>query len=407
MNWMLYLLLPFFLQSDSSLMSYTVSTGLEEASSETYLSPFDEAVQKILDQTQAPGAALAVAYEGRLVLKKGYGFADMKASESVKEDALFRIASVSKPITAAAILTLVEKDRLSLDDKLTDLIDLRPQRGVRMDARISQITVRELLYHSGGWDRALSFDPMFSPVTIAVAMGEEPPASSETIVRYMLGQPLDFDPGSRQAYSNLGYAILGRIIEAVTDERYEDYVMREVFQPAGIRSMQLGRSLLEHQVEGEVRYHDTRKFPAVFSGLGVVPAPYGAFSIEAMDAHGGWVASAPDLLRFLTAVDANPSRPDILQRETIGKMVSPHPSAEKPFEYYAMGWDIMKHDNNPVWFHRGDLPGTTALLACAGKVQFAILLNGNAGSRENAEQILPSLLDAAKDVNQWPDVDFF
>jgi len=116
MNWMLYLLLPFFLQSDSSLMSYTVSTGLEEASSETYLSPFDEAVQKILDQTQAPGAALAVAYEGRLVLKKGYGFADMKASESVKEDALFRIASVSKPITAAAILTLVEKDRLSLDD---------------------------------------------------------------------------------------------------------------------------------------------------------------------------------------------------------------------------------------------------------------------------------------------------
>lgn len=381
-----------------------VATG----DSDPALLPFDEAVGEILEMTGAPGAALAVARNGRLVLARGYGYADLATREPVAPTSRFRIGSVSKPITAVATMKLVEEGQLSLDDRVVELLEFTAPEGVSIDPRLGDVTVRDLLYHAGGWDREQSgFDPPFAADRIAIAMGERPPASPAMIVRFVLAQALDFEPGSRQAYSNLGYAVLGRVIEAVTGESYADYVRRAILVPADARSVELGRSLPEMRAPGEVRYHDPRRFLAMFPGRGMVPAPYGAFSIEAMDAHGGWIASAPDLLRFMARVDLSPMVPDLLERETIESMVSPHQSASGDGAFFAQGWEILRTGDGAVWFHRGDLPGTTALLVCAGHTQFALLMNGNAGSRENAERILPMLLEASRDVERWPHRDLF
>jgi N-acyl-D-amino-acid deacylase len=372
------------------------------------LRSFDDAVREILSMNGVPGAALAVAHEGRLVLARGYGFSDLATREPVAPASRFRIASVSKPITAVATLKLVEEGRLSLDETVVELLKFTPPEGRAFDPRVREITVRDLLYHAGGWDRAQSgLDPPFAADRIAIASGERPPATAAMIVRFMLAQKLDFAPGSRQAYSNLGYAALGRVIEAVTGEPYEAFVRGAVLDPAGAHTVAMGRSLFEERAADEVRYHDPRRFLAMFPTLGMVPAPYGAFSVEAMDAHGGWIASAPDLLRFMTRVDLDPMVPDLLQPATLRRMVAPHESAATDSTFFAMGWEVHAHGNGTVWFHRGDLPGTTALLVCAGRTQFAFLMNGNASNRENAVRILPMLLAAAREVEDWPLRDLF
>src|SRR5690606_2114854 len=124
--------------------------------------------------------------------------------------------------------------------------------------------------------------------------------NADAIVRYMMGQPLDFDPGTSYAYSSFGYAVLGRIVERITGGSYEQYVKEAVLEPAGATRMRLGRSLLADRAPGEVRYYDPATVNSVFPGGGAVPVSYGGFNIEAMDAHGGWIASAVDLLRFQT-----------------------------------------------------------------------------------------------------------
>src|SRR6185437_11102169 len=111
----------------------------------------------------------------------------------------------------------------------------------------------------GGWDRDLSGDPIGRAIQIADALGVPPPARPVDIVRYMVGRPLDFDPGARHAYSNLGYLVLGRIIEALTGEKYEAHVKQQVLKPLGIHAARLGRTLPENRAAGEVKYYDSQQ----------------------------------------------------------------------------------------------------------------------------------------------------
>src|SRR5215813_12315238 len=175
------------------------------------LASFDELMTTFVKEQQVPGAGLAVTKDSRLVYARGFGLADRQRQQAVEPTALFRIASLSKPITAVAVLQLVERTKLTLDAKVWDVLKL-PEPS---DTRWKQVTILHLLQHTGGWDRDKSFDPMFRSVFIAQMLNVSPPAEPQHIIRYMLGQPLDFDPGSRYAYSNFGYCILGRVIERI------------------------------------------------------------------------------------------------------------------------------------------------------------------------------------------------
>ena len=272
------------------------------------LASFDELMCSFMTERHVPGGALAVTRGGRLVYARGFGFADAQKKEPVLPTSLFRIASLSKPITAVAVMQLAEHGKVKLDEPMLWQLPPDTRPASLGDPRLEKITVRQLLRHTGGWDRAKDgYDPMFRSVEIAKAEKFAPPAKAEDIIRFMLRRKLDFDPGARSAYSNFGYCVLGRIIEQAAQQSYQEYVLEHVLAPLGIREMRLGHSLPERRAPGEVEYFDRKgKTGAAVVGqpLGrLVPLPYGTFYLEAMDAHGGWLASAIDVVRFVTAFD--------------------------------------------------------------------------------------------------------
>lgn len=371
----------------------------------------DQVFSTLMTRWEIPGGAIAIVKDGRLVYARGFGYADAEARLVAAPDALFRIASLSKPVTAAAVLKLVEQDRLTLDGRAFALVpDLTPLPGASVDPRIATITIRHLLEHAGGWDRSQSFDPMFRSTEVSTATNTPVPASANSIVRYMLGRPLEFDPGTRYAYSNFGYAVLGRIIERLNGTSYEQYVQDAVLAPAGIRRMRLGRSLYADRAPGEVRYYDRGTLNSVFPGGGAVPAPYGGFNLEAMDAHGGWLASTIDLLRFATAVDRLPSRPDVLGAATIDLMTArpPPPLWEGSPFYYGLGWLVRPAEGN--WWHDGSLPGTASILVRTGTgLSWAAVFNARDMQPNSTFQaeIDGAMWQAVRGVTEWPAHDLF
>ena len=182
---------------------------------------------------------MAIVKNGRLVYARGFGYADIDRKEPVKPTSLFRIASVSKTITAVAILKLVEQRKLEPDVRVFDLLKLEDKvtKGATVDKRWKQITVSHLLRHQGGWNRAKSGDPIDVGLDVLSFNRAAPPLTTDHLIRYMLGRPLDFDPGTQYAYSNFGYCLLGRVVEAASGRPYEDYVREEVLKPMDIVSM--------------------------------------------------------------------------------------------------------------------------------------------------------------------------
>jgi N-acyl-D-amino-acid deacylase len=132
----------------------------------------DVAIKEIMTRWAIPGGALGIVKDGRLVYARGFGYADVEAQQVATPSSLFRIASVTKPVTKAAILELVAQGRFSLDAPAFALLPhLTPLPGAKVDPRLATVTVRHLLDHAGGFDRAMSFDPMFRPTEIAAATG--------------------------------------------------------------------------------------------------------------------------------------------------------------------------------------------------------------------------------------------
>src|SRR5688572_30163953 len=154
---------------------------------------YDKTITDFMRKLAIPGGAVAVMRDGKLIYARGFGYADVENRTPAQPDALFRIASISKPITSAAIMKLVEEGKLELDDLVAPFIaDLTPAPGATVDPRWEQITIRQLLNHSGGWDRGKQpggFDPMDRPVIAATAVGAPAPASTENLIRYMKGMP--------------------------------------------------------------------------------------------------------------------------------------------------------------------------------------------------------------------------
>jgi N-acyl-D-amino-acid deacylase len=126
------------------------------------LEAYDELLADFMRAHKPPGAALAMTYHGRLVYARGFGHADLEKQESVRPASLFRIASVSKPFTSAAVMHLIEKGRLKLDERVFPILRLEPhlEQDAHLDPRWHEITVRHCLQHTAGWDRGKSFDPM-------------------------------------------------------------------------------------------------------------------------------------------------------------------------------------------------------------------------------------------------------
>lgn len=393
--------------------SYNVSSGKDDER----FAGYDRLMREFMKKHRVPGASIAATDRGRVVFARGYGYADVAEKEIVHPPSLFRIASISKPITAVAILQLIEQKKLNLDDKVFEVLDSENDikaAGESFDPRLRQVTIRHLLEHRGGWNRDQSFDAMFQSVRFAKQVGVPAPADQATVINAMLSQKLDFDPGERYAYSNFGYCLLGRVIEKLSDQPYEAYVRKNVLAPIGVTAMKIGATRLEGRAENEVRYYQPGVGKSVFEDdLGQdVPHPYGAWNLEAMDSHGAWIASAGDLAKFAAAFD-DPDNCPILSRESIELMYRRPPGlaghkedgAEKDV-YYSLGWSnrVLSGGRINHW-HTGSLPGTaTILIRRHDGRNFVALLNCRVSpSADHLGRAIDSLLhQAADEVTDWP-----
>jgi N-acyl-D-amino-acid deacylase len=351
---------------------------------------FDDIMINTLEKNNIPGGALAVSYKGQLVLARGYGYSKISliGKEQVLPDSRFRIASLSKPVTATAIIRLMEENRLSIDQPVISLIKEVAPDKVR-DKRIKNITVRQLLEHRGGFDRDKSGDPMFLAV----------PPCPGFLKSYLESVILDFTPGERYAYSNIGYCLLGRIIERATGESYESYVRKSILNSVGIHDMEIGSSL--QTKPKEVHYYNfsidkDRK-----------TMPYGGFKIEDMDSLGGWIASTQEYLKFMTSLDGQ-RIPRILQQKSIDMMLEPpegHNQDDEPV-YYAKGFRVrrLKQGGLNFW-HSGSLVGTTTYaVRYSSGYAYAAFFNSRIDERGNLyRDIDHSLSRAISSIKKPPD----
>ena len=380
---------------------------------------YDNLVSDFMRKFSIPGGAVAVMRDGKLIYARGFGYADTENKTPMQPDALFRIASISKPITSAAVMKLVEEGKLNLDDRVAPLIaHLAPEPGATVDPRWELITIRHLLNHAGGWDRTKpngGFDPIDRPITAAAAVNAPVPASSETLIRYMKGMPLDFNPGEKFAYSNFGYIILGRVIERVSGMSYKDYVRTRVLEPVGANRTQQGRSRMLHALPNEVKYYSPNLpvneplVPSVFPGEGAVPLTYGGFHFEAGDASGGWVSSTIDLLRFVGGIDGRANRPDIMSSGLITQMTSSGPTVcANGACYYGFGWFVRPTQGDATWTHGGSLPGTTGMLVRSyHNFSWIGLFNARSVTPNSEAELDVVLWNALSQVTSFPSHDLF
>jgi len=284
-----------------------------------------------MSEHRVPGLSIAIAKDGRLVYRDAFGVADREADEALTPDHLFRIASISKPLTSSAVFVLIERGRLRLDDRvfgsggvLGTAYGTPPYAGA-----IDAITVEQLLTHtSGGWPND-GTDPMF----------RYPDWDHARLIGWTLDHlRLKTAPGTAYAYSNFGYCLLGRIIERLTGQPYADHLHAGVLARCRITDMRIAGNRRSDRAPREVVYYNQGP-----------RSPYD-MNVTRMDSHGGWLATATDLVRFSVKLSGG-----LLAPATLASLVTP-PAASPS---YAKGWRISSSGHR---WHTGSLPGTTALL---------------------------------------------
>ena len=382
------------------------------------LESLDQTMRSLLTKYQIPGASLAVTSGGKLVFAHGYGYADTAAGTPVQPDSLFRMASISKTFTAIATLKLVEQGKLQLDQPAFALLpDLMPAPNATLNPTLAKITIRELLNHTGGWDRAIVPDAMDRTLQEAQAVGAGSPATCDTAIRFMLGQPLQHAPGTVYAYSNFGYCVLGAIIQRVSGTTYEQYVRQNVLTPLGIQRAKIADSLLSDKVNGEVTYYDTPGAPLVanlYDPAGAhVPAPYGGHDFEAAFAAGGWVTTTIDLLRFINGIEGRRGGP-LLSPATIQEMQVKAP-AFTGSSFYGLGFNMAPSVNGFIWTKDGGLPGTASYVyRQANGLCWAVVFNSRPSGAVDGDSsdafetdFVSTLKSVITAVQSWPAVDQF
>lgn len=305
----------------------------------------DQVMREFMAEHDIPGGVLGIANDEETRLERGYGYRDAERTKQVVPETLFRIASLSKVFTRTAIQRLLRTGQLERSQPVFELLEYEPLSGETINDQLNAVTVGHLLDHRGGWDRNETYDPLFTQLDIAVERGWKEPPTETQLIRYMMSEPLQFEPGDRTAYSNLGYLILGHVIEAVTGRPYQQYLERELLEPNGIDDIYLGRSLPADRPESETWYFDSRACRNVveMEPLELVRCPDGGFYQETTSASGGHIATVSSMLDFMSQYWLN------------GRPRSP--------------------DRHQTWNFNGTLPGTFTLALQHEGVDIVVLFN--------------------------------
>lgn len=378
---------------------------INSASMGIEFSSVEKTVNTFLRKWSIAGASLAIAKDGKLVFARGFGYSDTAFRAETQPFNKFRIASISKLVTAVAVMKLKEDGKLSLNDKVfgPDGILNDPYFSDPKDKRVCEITVAHLLSHEAGWTQRYG-DQMFMPTLIAEKMGVKPPVDLKTIVRFALDKNLHYTPGKGRAYSNLGYSILGLIVEKVSGMSYEEYCHKAIFEPLGIYDMTIAGNLKSEKAPMEVTYYEPSDImlkPSIYgSGLMVHPS-YGGNDIKTLGSAGGWLATAPDLMRLLLAIDGFSTKPDILNDESIRFMTNNEGGAA------PVGWKGTIYDG--TWYRTGYFPGTAGMMKRQSDgFSWVVLFNSSAWNGPEIYSYINNMMYRVfSQVETWPDTDLF
>lgn len=275
-----------------------------------------------------PGAAVLVARDGKVLLSKGYGLADVEHGVPIRPETRFNIASITKSFTALAVLKLREAKKLSLEDPLDRYLPATPSSG--------RITLRHLLTHTSGLPDFVSFD------------------------QGMAG-PLDFAPGDRLNYTNLGYTALGRVIEKASGQGYEDYLRRTILGPLGMGATSVDHGTGTGRALG-YRFGDDGRFSAVMP-----------VDRAADPAAGGLVSTVEDLFKLDQALYGD----SILPRATLDEAFTPVRLADGHAGGYGYGWIVTRFRGLSEIAHGGDIDGFNGYLARYPSERFTVIVLAN------------------------------
>jgi len=320
----------------------------------------DEALAAKIDAVMAsvykpgqPGAAIIVQRDGRTIVRKGYGMADLELGVPVAPDMVFRLGSITKQFTAVSILLLAQDGKLGLQDEITKFLPDYPTQGKR-------ITVEHLLTHTSGIQSYTDM-PEWLPLWRKDFTVKE-------LVDFFKDKPMQFEPGQSWAYDNSGYILLGAIIEKVSGKTYEEFVNERIFKPLGMT--------------GSSYDHTERVIPRRVAGYqedkgSFVNAPF--LSMTQPYAAGSLLSTVDDLARWSEAVFAG----KLVGREWLDKAFTPYKLGNGESTGYGYGWFIADFAGHRSIEHGGGINGFTTheMTFPEDRIFIAILTNSAVGNR--------------------------
>jgi D-alanyl-D-alanine carboxypeptidase len=348
----------------------------------------DTAAARALREIPAAGFSVAVVRHGQPVLAKGYGYADLAERIPASASTIYRLASITKQFTAAAILHLVEEGKLSLEDQISDYLPDYPAPG-------RGITIRNLLSHTSG----------LSDVAVVPILEESGGVgyTRDQIIDLVASQPLDFEPGTGHSYSNVGFMLAGVVIERVTGTSYADYLTDEVLRPLGLDHTSFcpdEQPPADRWAHGYDLQHGNwpRALRLGRAPAFVDPAP---INMDVVSSAGGLCATATDLARWPGLLRS------FLDPASYREMSRPTVLADGTEVPYGLGLQIRQFGDHPALSHGGVVNGFVSLVADFPEddLTVAMLVNSRLLNLEMGVQLANRVLGAVFDepASRWSD----
>jgi CubicO group peptidase (beta-lactamase class C family) len=273
-------------------------------------------------RADAPGATVIVTRHGQVLLRRAYGLQDVQRRQAMRPDAVMRIASMTKQFTAVAVMMLVDRGLLRLDDDFTQHLPAYPKPRQR-------VTVEQLLTHTAGLPNY--GEPQDLPTM------QRAQSLPQLLARFQ-HKPLDFEPGTQYRYSNANFVVLGALIEALGGLPYAGFLARHVLRPLGLRHTGV-------EGQGPVPVAGYTGSPQV------KPAPH--MHLSAVHAAGAMVSNVDDLARW----DAAIAQGRLLRAASWQRVFRTHRLANGQVNESGLGWNHLKLGDAQGFWHNGGIPG--------------------------------------------------
>lgn len=304
----------------------------------------------------APGATLIVVKDGKTLLRKAYGMADVAGKVEMRPDATLRLGSITKQFTAVAIMMLADEGKLSVSDPITEFLPDYPTQG-------KVITVEHLLTHTSG---IVSYTgkPDFRSQSLR-------DVTVPQMLDYFKNDPIEFTPGTKHAYNNSGYFLLGAIIEKLSGQSYAKFVEQRIFVPLGMTHT----AYEGHERAFILRAAGHEKTPAGFG-------PSQPLSMSQPYAAGSLVSTVDDLAKWDAAISAG----KLLKPASWKQAFTAYALADGKSVDYGYGWGVGKLRGSEAISHGGGINGfsTYAMRMPQEKVYVALLTNSDSGMADAA-----------------------